>query len=71
MIGILKKLKTEYPTLTVREIDAISNEAQDLIKEHAESSSPCLLINGEYMSMGDATEHVLRKKFDEILAVGK
>ena len=62
---IIGKLKPEY-NLTVEEIDAPSDKGQELIQQHRILSSPGILINDRFFSMGGITENQLRDKFEEL-----
>ena len=62
---ILNSLQQEYP-LNIIEIDAESTQGQKLIKKHNIFSSPGILINDQFFSMGGSTEAQLRKKFDAL-----
>lgn len=64
--GTLEKLKTNYPDLTIEEIEATTPEGQALIQKHGIMSSPGILINNEFFSMGGATEKQLRERFEEL-----
>lgn len=63
---ILEKLRGEYPTLTVEDIEATSPEGQSLIIKHGIMSSPGILVNDEFFAMGGATENQFRQKFEEL-----
>ena len=62
----LEKMKTDYPDLTVEEIDMTTPEGQALVQKHGILSSPGILINDEFFAMGGATEKQLREKFEEL-----
>lgn len=64
--GTLESLKTDYPDLTIEEIEATTPEGQTLIIKHGILSSPGILINDEFFAMGGATEKQLREKFEEL-----
>lgn len=64
--GTLEKLKTDYPDLTIVEVEATAPEGQALIMKHGILSSPGILINDEFFAMGGATEKQLREKFDQL-----
>ena len=62
---IIEKLKSEYD-LTIEEIDATSDKGLELIKQHRILSSPGILINNKFFSMGGVTENQLKNKFEEL-----
>lgn len=62
----LEKLKTDYPDLTLKEIEATTDEGKALIMKHGILSSPGILVNDQFFAMGGATEKQLREKFDEL-----
>lgn len=62
---ILNSLKQEY-SLNIREVDAVSQEGQALIKKHNILLSPGILINDQFFSMGGSTKEQFRKKFDNL-----
>lgn len=64
--GTLEKMKTDYPDLIMKEVEATTPEGQALIQKHGILSSPGILINDEFFSMGGATEKQLREKFAEL-----
>lgn len=63
---VLEKLKTDYPDLMLKEIEATTPEGQALIVKHGIFSSPGILVNDEFFAMGGATEKQLREKFNEL-----
>ena len=64
--GTLEKLKADYPDLTLEEVEATTPEGQELIMKHGILSSPGILVNDEFFSMGGATEKQLREKFEAL-----
>ncbi len=64
--GALEQLKSEYSDLVVEEIDIETPEAQELIVKHGILSSPGILVNDEFFSMGGATEEQFREKFEQL-----
>ncbi|MBI5077971.1 MAG: thioredoxin family protein [Candidatus Yonathbacteria bacterium] len=62
----LEKMKREYPELTVEEISALTEDGQKLIHKHGIMSSPGVLINNEFFSMGIVTEKQFKEKFDSL-----
>jgi len=64
--GTVEKLKTDYPDLTIEEIEATTLEGRTLILKHGILSSPGILINDQFFAMGGATEKQLREKFNEL-----
>ncbi len=62
---ILKKIKPDYPKLSVREVDITTPKGQKLVGKYGIMSSPGIIINGKLFSMGGSTEKELRKKIDE------
>lgn len=62
----LEKMKTDYPELTIEEIDMTTPEGQALVQKYNILSSPGILINDEFFAFGGATEDQFKKKFDEL-----
>lgn len=62
----LEKMKGEYPDLTIEEVSAITEEGQRLIHQHSIMSSPGILINDEFFSMGIVSEKQFKEKFDSL-----
>lgn len=62
----LEKMKGEYPDLTIEEISAITEEGQKLIHQHSIMSSPGILVNDEFFSMGIVSEKQFKEKFDSL-----
>ncbi|MEX0940834.1 MAG: glutaredoxin [Candidatus Babeliales bacterium] len=62
---ILSKLKPKYD-LNIEDIDVTTDRGQELAKKHKIMTSPGILINDEFFSMGGVTEGQLRSKFDEL-----
>ncbi len=61
---IIKKIKPEYPELSVSEVDIITPKGRKLVAKYGIMSSPGMIINGKLFSMGGSTEKELRKKLD-------
>lgn len=59
----IENLKKDYPDIRLKEIDAGSEQGQQLIIEHGIMQSPGILINGKFFAMGNVTEKELREKF--------
>jgi len=64
----LKRMKTDYPDLTIEEVDMTTPEGQEMVQKFGILSSPGILINDEFFAFGGATEEQFRKKFDELKA---
>lgn len=62
----LEKMKVEYPDLTIEEVSALTEEGQKLIHKHSIVSSPGVLINDEFFSMGIVPEKQFKEKFDSL-----
>ncbi len=62
----LENLKTDYPDLTIEEIDMTTTEGMTLVQKHRILSSPGILVNDEFFTFGGATEEQFRKKFEEL-----
>ena len=67
----IEKLKVDYPEITLEEIDMVSSEGMALVQKHHILSSPGILVNDEFFSMGGATEQELKKKVEEIRVIKK
>ena len=66
VLNTLKKLKKNYPDLTIDDIDMISDKGQEIVQKYGIMASPGILINGKFFASGGATEEQLRKKFEEL-----
>lgn len=64
----IENLKIDYPEITLEEIDMVSPEGMALVQKHHILSSPGILVNDEFFSMGGAAERELKKKLEEIKA---
>ena len=62
----LEKMKSDYPELTIEEIDMTTPEGQALVQKYNILSSPGILVNDEFFAFGGATEDQFKKKFDEL-----
>ncbi len=62
----LEKLKSDYPDLTIAEIDMTTPEGLELVQKHRILSSPGILVNDAFFAFGGATEEQFRKKFEEL-----
>lgn len=62
----LEKMKSNYPELTIEEIDMTTTEGQELVQKYGILSSPGILVNDEFFAFGGATEEQFRKKFDAL-----
>lgn len=62
----LEKMKAEYPDLTIEEVSALTEAGQRLIHKHSIMSSPGILINDEFFSMGIVPEKQFKEKFDSL-----
>lgn len=60
---LLNKLKSDYE-LKIEEIDADSDEGQEIVKEHGIRSAPAIFVNDELFSSGHVTEDELKHAFD-------
>lgn len=67
----IENLKIDYPEITLEEIDMISPEGMALVQKHHILSSPGILVNDEFFSMGGAKETELRQKLEELNALKK
>lgn len=63
----LEKLRPAYPDLVIEEVDALSSSGQALIQKYQILTSPGILVNGEFFTMGGATEAQFRARFDALL----
>lgn len=66
VLDTLEKLKKDYPSLAIEDIDMISDKGQELVQKYGIMASPGVLINNDFFASGGATEDQLRKKFVEI-----
>lgn len=66
VLDTLEKLKKVYSSLTIEDIDMLSDKGQELVQRYGIMASPGILINNEFFASGGATENQLKKKFEEI-----
>lgn len=66
VLDTLEKLKKDYQSLQVEDIDMESDTGQGIVQKYGIMASPGILINNEFFASGGATEDQLRKKFEEI-----
>ena len=62
----LEKLKKDYPELIIEEIDMLTEEGRKLARKYGILSSPGILVNDEFFSMGIVSVARFRKKFAEL-----
>lgn len=62
----LERMKSDYPDLTIEEIDLTSEKGQELVQKYSIFSSPGILVNDNFFTFGGATEEQFRKKFNEL-----
>ncbi|MAZ40858.1 hypothetical protein CL654_01975 [bacterium] len=62
----LEDMKAEYPDIVVEEVDMVTKEGQEMVQKYGIMSSPGILINDEFFSMGGATKDQLKEKFDSL-----
>jgi glutaredoxin len=62
----LEKMKSDYPDITIEEIDMVTPKGQEMVKKYGILSSPGILINDEFFTFGGATEEQFREKFEEL-----
>lgn len=65
VIEILKKIKPDYPGLTIEEILMTTEKGMTLVQNHGIMASPGVIINGKLAFVGGASEGELRKKLDD------
>lgn len=62
----LEEMKTDYPNITIEEVDMVTPEGQEIVKKYGILSSPGILVNDEFFVFGGATKEQFKEKFDEI-----
>lgn len=62
----LEKMKSDYPEITIEEIDMVTPEGQEMVKKYNIFSGPGIMVNDEFIASGSVTEDQLRNKFDEL-----
>ena len=62
----LEELKSEYPDITVENVDMLTPEGQEMVKKYGILSSPGILVNDEFFAFGGATKEQFKEKFEEI-----
>ncbi len=62
----LEEMKSEYPDITIEEIDMVTPEGQELVKKYGILSSPGILVNDDFFAFGGATKEQFKEKFDEL-----
>ncbi|HEC32948.1 MAG TPA: hypothetical protein ENI63_01655 [Candidatus Kaiserbacteria bacterium] len=64
--GTLEKMKSDYPDITIEEVDMVTPEGQEMVKKYGILSSPGILVNDEFFAFGGATEEQFKEKFEEL-----
>lgn len=62
----LEEMKSDYPDITIEEIDMVTPEGQEMVKKYNILSSPGILVNDEFFVFGGATKDQFREKFEEL-----
>lgn len=62
----LEDMKSDYPDITIEDVDMLTPEGQEMVKKYGILSSPGILVNDEFFAFGGATEDQFRKKFEEL-----
>ena len=62
----LEEMKSDYPDITIEDVDMITPLGQEMVKKYGILSSPGILINDEFFAFGGATKEQFRKKFEEL-----
>lgn len=62
----LEGMKSDYPDITIEEVDMVTPEGQEMVKKYGILSSPGILVNDEFFAFGGATEEQFREKFEEL-----
>ena len=62
----LEEMKSDYPDITIEEIDMVTPEGQEIVKKYGILSSPGILINDEFFVFGGATKEQFKEKFEEL-----
>lgn len=66
VLDTLEKLKKDYQSLQVEDIDMESDIGQQVVQKYQIMASPGILVNDEFFASGGASEAQLRKKFEEL-----
>lgn len=62
----LEEMKSDYPDITIEDVDMMTPEGQEMVKKYGILSSPGILINDEFFVFGGATKEQFKKKFEEL-----
>ncbi len=63
---IFEELKTQYPEMQIKEINATSTEGIALVQKYGIFSSPGIIINDELFSTGALDKSEFIKKLDAL-----
>lgn len=58
----LARLKSDYPTLQVEELDVHSAKGQELIKKYSITGAPAIFIDDQFIQQGEMSEEEFRKR---------
>ena len=62
----LEEMKSDYPDITIEEVDMVTPEGQEMVKKYGILSSPGILVNDEFFVFGGATKEQFIEKFEEL-----
>lgn len=65
-LKVFEELKSTYPEMEVKEIDATTPEGTELVGKYGIFASPGIIINGELFSTGGLNKDKFIKKLDEL-----
>lgn len=61
-----EEVRSSFPGVVFREVDALTPEGQDLVAEHQILASPGILVNGSLFSTGPVPKDALAAKLREL-----
>lgn len=61
-----EEAKSQFPGVTLREVDALTPEGQNLVVQHQILASPGILVNGSLFSTGSVPKDALAVKLREL-----
>ncbi len=62
----LEEMKSDYPDITIEEVDMVTPEGQEMVKKYGILSSPGILVNDKFFVFGGATKEQFTEKFEEL-----
>jgi glutaredoxin len=63
---VLNEVKSKYPEMEIKELDATSPDGLELVMKHGILASPGVIVNGELFATGGISKESFIKKLDSI-----